>query len=289
MDQSTIEIRPLATHAEFRACVALQRETWGSGFIDIVPASILNVSQRVGGVSLGAFDQQQTLLGFVFGLTGIEEGRIVHWSDMLAVRPEARNLGLGRRLKERQRQAVREMGGSVIYWTFDPLMARNAHLNFNKLGARVAEYVEDMYGTTDSVLHGGLPTDRLIVAWPTHDREIDDNLVETHRTYASVDCRLGPVVTDELMAGMAGVAILPHCVRIQIPADAETLVRDAAAEALRWRRSVRCAMHWAIAAGYVVSAFYLDEDEGHGYYLMTRSIRHSGGNGAPTPVAGVRQ
>jgi predicted GNAT superfamily acetyltransferase len=134
-----------------------------------------------------------------------------------------------------------------------------------------------------------MPTDRLIVAWPTHDREIDDNLAETHRTYASLDCRQGPVVTDELMAGMAGVAILPHCVRIQIPPDAEALVRDAPAEALDWRRRVRCGMRWAIAAGYAVSAFYVDEDSGHGYYLMTRTTRHSPGNGAPAPVVGGRQ
>lgn len=289
MDQSTIEIRPLATHEEFRACVALQRETWGSGFIDIVPASILNVSQRVGGIALGAFDQEQTLVGFVFGLTGVENGRIVHWSDMLAVRPEARNLGLGRRLKERQRQVVRELGGSVIYWTFDPLMAKNAHLNFNRLGARVAMYVEDMYGTTDSVLHGGMATDRLIVAWATRDQEIDENLVETHRIYASIDCRHGPVVTDELMAEMAGVAILPHCVRIEIPADAEALLREAPSEALGWRSRVRCAMQWAIAAGYAVTAFYFDEDVGRGYYLMTRSTRHSIGNGGAAAVAVGRQ
>ena len=122
-----------------------------------------------------------TLLGFVFGLTGVERGKIVHWSDMLAVRPEARNLGLGRRLKEHQRQLVRELGASVIYWTYDPLIARNAHLNFNRLGVRLAEYVEDMYGITDSVLHGGVPTDRLVVAWPTHDEEIEQLLAEARR------------------------------------------------------------------------------------------------------------
>ena len=48
---------------------------------------------------------------------------------------------LGRRLKEHQRQMVRELGADVIYWTYDPLVARNAHLNFNRLGVRVAEYV----------------------------------------------------------------------------------------------------------------------------------------------------
>jgi predicted GNAT superfamily acetyltransferase len=174
LDPASIEIRPLVSHEERAACVALQRSTWGEGFTDVIPASILKVSQRIGGVALGAFDQDGALVGFVFGLTGIERGRIVHWSDMLAVAPRARNLGLGRRLKEHQRTVIRQMGGDVIYWTYDPLIARNAHLNFNRLGVRLAEYVEDMYGITDSALHGGLPTDRVIVAWPTHDHEIDE-------------------------------------------------------------------------------------------------------------------
>src|ERR671914_879951 len=95
-----LEIRPLRTTQELLACVDLQRATWGDEFSDLVPASILKVSQRVGGIAAGAFDGDGRLLGFVFGLTGVEDGRVVHWSDMLAVREEARNAGIGRRLKE---------------------------------------------------------------------------------------------------------------------------------------------------------------------------------------------
>src|SRR5437899_4594167 len=78
-------------------------------------------------------------------------------------------------------------GATVIYWTYDPLVARNAHLNFNRLGVRLAEYVEDMYGITDSVLHGGIPTDRIVVAWPTRDDEIAECLSTAERTLASAD------------------------------------------------------------------------------------------------------
>ena len=127
------------------------------------------------------------MLGFVYGLTGVENGRIVHWSDMLAVRPEARNLGLGRRLKEFQRRAVQRVGGVVIYWTYDPLVARNAHLNINVFGACISEYVEDMYGETESPLHRGIGTDRFIVAWPVADAEVEKRLMATHA--AGVDAR----------------------------------------------------------------------------------------------------
>jgi predicted GNAT superfamily acetyltransferase len=273
MDSSTIEIRPLATRGELHACVDLQKATWGDDFSDIVPASILKVSQRVGGIALGAFDRAGELLGFVFGLTGVERGRVVHWSDMLAVRPEARNLGLGRRLKEQQRVIVRDLGGTVIYWTYDPLIARNAHLNFNRLGARLAEYAEDFYGVTDSVLHGGIPTDRIVVAWSTRDEDIGERLAESERTLGSSDCRQSPIVTDEWIVGAAGAAILPHCVRVEIPADAEGLFHGSPSEAAAWRQIARRGLQWGLAAGYSVTSFFLDELAGRGFYLLTRNAR----------------
>jgi predicted GNAT superfamily acetyltransferase len=273
LNPQPIQIRALVTRDELRACVQLQRETWGESFSDVVPASLLKVSQRVGGVVAGAFDERNTLLGFVYGLTGVERGRIVHWSDMLAVRPEARNLGLGRRLKEYQRHVVRELGGVVIYWTYDPLIARNAHLNFNRLGIAVAEYVEDMYGTTDSVLHGGISTDRLVVAWPTHDDEIDARLREAKRTSESSDCRQAPIATADWIASTTGATILPHCVRVEIPIEAELLLATQPDTAAGWRGSVRCGLQWGLSAGYAINGFYVDDDGQRAFYLLTRQPR----------------
>jgi predicted GNAT superfamily acetyltransferase len=273
LDRRPVEIRPLATRDELQACVQLQRETWGESFSDVVPASLLKVSQRVGGVVAGAFDETNALLGFVYGLTGVERGRIVHWSDMLAVRPEARNLGLGRQLKDYQRQAVREVGGVVIYWTYDPLVARNAHLNFNRLGVSVTEYVEDMYGTTDSVLHGGISTDRLIVAWPTHDEEIENRLREARRTSESTDCRHAPITDAEFIASATGASILPHCVRVEVPVDAELLLATTPALAAQWRASVRLGLQWGLGMGYAINGFYADDERQRAYYLLTRQPR----------------
>jgi predicted GNAT superfamily acetyltransferase len=288
MDSSAIEIRPLVTPQELNACVELQHATWGREFTDVVPASILKVAQRVGGIVAGAFSDSNELLGFVFGLTGVERGKIVHWSDMLAVRPDARNLGLGRRLKEFQRHAVRDMGGSVIYWTYDPLIARNAHLNFNRLGVRLAEYVDDMYGVTDSVLHGGIPTDRLIVAWPTHDAEIDQLLANAERRIESLDCQQSPIVSPQFIQGADGAAILPHCVRIEIPLDAEIMLQESPGNAAEWRARVRRDLRWALNAGYTISAFANVEAMNRGYYLMTKSTRPSEtGAGVGVGVGGI--
>ena len=49
-------------------------------------------------------------------------------------------------------------------WTFDPLQALNAHLNFTRLGVVCDEYVRNLYGESTSALHRGTPTDRFVVA-----------------------------------------------------------------------------------------------------------------------------
>ena len=164
-----VTIRPFASRADYDACVQLQREIWGERFVDVVPATILMVSQRVGGVSAGAFDTAGRLLGFVFGISGIRDREPVHWSDMLAVRPEARGAGLGKRLKLYQRDRLLEQGIRRVLWTYDPLVARNANLNLNCLRARPVEYVVNLYGDTRSALHAGLDTDRFIVEWRLDD------------------------------------------------------------------------------------------------------------------------
>jgi predicted GNAT superfamily acetyltransferase len=158
-----------------------------------------------------------------------------------------------------------------MYWTFDPLIARNAHLNFNRLGARASEYAEDMYGLTDSILHGGVPTDRLVVAWPTHDIDIDQNLADSRRAIESDDCLHGPVIDPDWIERAAGAAILPYCVRIAIPADAEQFMNDAP-EALAWRLRVRQAFRWAFAAGYTIVAFVQPDGTNDGHYLMTKPV-----------------
>lgn len=157
-------IRPLASLEEFKECVAIQREVWGAEFSELVPVAMLKASQRVGGIASGAFLGDK-MIGFVYGITGWEDGRPVHWSDMLAVRPSLRSVGLGSRLKWYQREALLPLGVEVMYWTFDPLQAKNAYLNIEKLGVITSEYHPDMYGETDSPLHRGIGTDRFVARW----------------------------------------------------------------------------------------------------------------------------
>lgn len=273
MTPPAVDIRPLTTHAEYRACVALQRETWGANFQDDVPPSILMVAQKIGGVAAGAFDQNGRLLGFVFGMTGIRDGMVVHWSDMLAVRPEAQNRGIARRLKEYQRAAVAKLGARFIYWTYDPLVARNAHLNFNVFGVRVVEYARDMYGDeTGSDLHRGIGTDRLVVAWPVNDAELEQCRRAAADARRRADFLNAPVTGDADAADAAPAATgAAGFRRIAVPQDLSLLLAREPARAAQWRARNREAFETSMRDGYVVSGFVMDEQRDRGYYLLARA------------------
>src|SRR5436190_14381939 len=105
------------------------------------------------------------MVGFVFGFLGFEGKKLQHASRMLAVLPDARNAGIGRKLKEAQRRAVLRQGVPLMTWTFDPLQSRNAHFNIAILGGTARDYLVDLYGPSTSVFNRGLPTDRLRVRW----------------------------------------------------------------------------------------------------------------------------
>lgn len=268
-----IDIRPLTSQEDFAACVALQRDTWGQGFNDSVPGSILLVVQKLGGVAAGAFDREGRLVGFVFGITGVENGSVVHWSDMLAVRPEVQNLGVGRRLKEFQRKAVARVGGRVIYWTYDPLVARNAHLNFNVFGVRAVEYARDMYGhDTGSELHRGIGTDRLVVAWAVDDAELSRRKRETSDARDAHVYKIAPVIGDAEHPDRRWDRSIGTSaqLRIAVPLDVSVLQTREPTRAASWRASTRVAFESALGAGYRVEGFNVDAEQDRGFYLLTK-------------------
>jgi predicted GNAT superfamily acetyltransferase len=269
-------IRPLVTHAELAACVEMQRDTWGREFSDVVPPTILKVSQRLGGVTAGAFDDGGALLGFVFGMTGVHRGRVVHWSDMLAVRPGLRDQGVGRALKRYQAGVVRALGAEVMYWTFDPLQARNANFNLMKLGVDIEEYVEDMYGVTDSDLHRGLGTDRFIAAW-----QFDAAAERAADAEGARAPLLNPDAPEVPRDVHRILAARPPVVRVQIPLDIGAVQRRSLDEAHQWRLCTRAAFVPALDAGYAITGFARDAAEGspssseppRGYYLLRAEAR----------------
>ncbi|MGH9712253.1 MAG: GNAT family N-acetyltransferase [Candidatus Acidiferrales bacterium] len=157
-----IEIRHCRALAEYEECVRLERSTWGEELT--VPAAIFVVAHHSGGQVLGAFDGGQ-MIGFTMALTGLRGKQGFLHSHMTAVLPDYQNRGVGRRLKLFQRQDALKRGIPLVEWTFDPLELKNAHFNLVRLGAIVRRYIPDCYGVTNSPMHAGLPTDRLVAEW----------------------------------------------------------------------------------------------------------------------------
>jgi predicted GNAT superfamily acetyltransferase len=162
--QRDIRISPLTSFEHFDRCATVQQEIWGYGDGDVVSRRLFTVVSHIGGQVLGAFDGD-TIVGFAFSLPGYRDGHAYLHSHILAVLPDYRNAGIGRRLKFAQRDDAITRGFDLMEWTFDPLEIKNAHLNIARLGAIVRRYEPDCYGPSTSPLQGGLPTDRLYAEW----------------------------------------------------------------------------------------------------------------------------
>lgn len=264
-------LRRLEEIDEFEACHRLQKRVWGADFRDAVSPVLLMVIEENGGLIAGAFTEGR-LAGFVFGFTGRENDTCYHWSHMLAVAPEARGRGLGRRLKLFQRETVLRAGIGTVYWTFDPLVARNAHLNLNRLGASIDRYVSDKYGSgTGSRLHAALGTDRFVVRWDLSSPRVEQALSGDGEPGLPADA---PVAV-EAEGGDPGQprirSPLPEgrSVCVEIPRDIQAVKEEAPRAASRWREATAGALQRYLEDGYTVDGLVRTKEE-RCYYLLTK-------------------
>ena len=115
--------------------------------LEISPRRHLIVSHCAGGWTLGAFVQGQ-LVGFVHHLAAVKGDYIFGYSHMMAVAAEYQNKGVGAQLKWAQRKRALSEGRDFIKWTFEPMRARNAHFNLNRLGVVIKEYAVNFTALT---------------------------------------------------------------------------------------------------------------------------------------------
>jgi len=271
-----VVIRPVETLEECRAVAALEKDVWGyTDAEDVVPPPVLITSIKRGGILLGAFDAAGGLKGFVYSMPALKDGRLTQWSHMLGVTRDARESGLGRRLKLAQRERALAMGIDLIEWTVDPLQALNAHLNFTRLGVVVEEYEENIYGDSTSVLHHGSPTDRFVALWhltaPHVERRIASNGLAFIRDSGVAAAPLvNPSIEGKgrLHPGRADLTLETRRLLVEIPSGySEMLVEDPPL-ASEWRLAGRQIFQHYLARGYRVVDFFLSREAGRGHYLL---------------------
>ena len=246
-----IVIRECTTIDELDNCVQLQREVFGLPDLEISPRRHLIVSRQAGGWTLGAFvldDRGRQLVGFVHHLAAVRDSEIFGYSHMMAVDPHYQNKGVGGRLKWSQRERALHEGRSFIKWTWDPMQARNAHFNLNRLGVTVSSYAENFYGTdyvTSPALTGaspaGIDSDRLFADWQLQSPRV-----------------------MELANGLRGAGqTLPNKpkVKISIPPSWTKLCKEDPQQAKQEQLRVRHEFQKAFAAGLIAAAFERSTDE----------------------------
>src|SRR5437773_9237654 len=177
--RANVEIREVSSIEEYDACIKLQREVFGLPDLEISPRRHLIVSHRAGGWTLGAFVDHK-LIGFVHHLAAVKDDYIFGYSHMMAVAAEFQNQGVGAQLKWAQRARALKEGRDYIKWTFEPMRARNAHFNLNRLGVVIREYAVNFYGTdysTNPVEKGsgasGMDSDRLFASWELRSPRVE--------------------------------------------------------------------------------------------------------------------
>ncbi|HMD36148.1 MAG TPA: hypothetical protein VKH42_14320 [Vicinamibacterales bacterium] len=272
----SVTYRDLTTLEEYAAVVDLERAIWGPGYDEVVPVPILAVTVKRGGILIGAFTDDR-LVGFVYSLPGIKQGKPTQWSHMLGVVDAFRSAGVGYELKRRQRERTLAMGLDLIEWTYDPMQAMNAHLNFAKLGVVVGEYEENVYGESTSPLHKGNPTDRFVAEWWIRKPHVERRLAPagplTFGTVELADARHVNSVAaagDWLESVDVDLSLDARRLAVDIPMGFTEMLARAPDLALAWRICTRAIFTTYFDRGYRAVDFLLDRPGRRGTYLLTR-------------------
>ncbi|WP_243075349.1 GNAT family N-acetyltransferase [Microbacterium sp. SS28] len=226
-----IEIRPLETVEQVHAASEVLAEVWG-GDRGGMPPNLLRALAHSGNYAVGLYEGDR-VVGASVAFFAAPAARSMH-SHITGVLPDYQSQGLGRVLKQHQRAWAFARDVGHITWTFDPLVARNAHFNLRVLGARVTEYLVNQYGEMDDGINRGDETDRVMVSWAL---------------------AAPPLPTPADRDVVASVAV-PH--------DIESLRREGT-DAAAWRLRVREEFVGHLAAGLAVGGF--DDERG---YLFVR-------------------
>lgn len=269
---SEITIRTLHTTKDLTAAVELQKVYWGEDAADLVPHHMLLSIVRYGGHVYGAFDGDK-LVGLLIGFLGAiydsdtdnASQRLMIMSKRMVVLPGYRGRKIGENLKYAQRDFARQHQIQLVSWTFDPLLARNAYLNFHKLGAIGQRYMPDYFEADAN--NPMLMADRILANWwvnhPHLERTEYPNAMNTPVVNATSLSDDGLLIPHEFR--------LPnhHVVRLEIPIEFVPLERIDPALGKQWRDYVRFAFQKLLEEGYIVIDFMRVENRV--FYVFARN------------------
>ncbi|WP_205786759.1 GNAT family N-acetyltransferase [Specibacter cremeus] len=213
--------------------------------------ALLMALAHAGNYVVGLYDGAE-MVGVCVGFFAAPAGAVLH-SHIAGVRTDHAGLGLGRLLKEHQRQWCRERGIATITWTFDPLVARNAYFNIARLGAAGVTYLVDFYGEMADLVNAGQPSDRMLASWSV------DAPTPSSGSAAGLPCALAVGREGEPVTAVVHASPLA----LGLPHDIEAVRASDPVLARRWRLALREALAPRLAAGWRITGF-----DKSGFYLL---------------------
>src|SRR5215470_4388714 len=241
-----VTIRECVSIEDFKQCIELERSVWNDSDLGIMPIRLYMISKACNAPTIGAFDADGSLIGFVHTSLALIGKNVVYHSHLAAVQEGLRHRDIGFRMKMAQRQRALEAGVPLIIWTFDPLQSRNAYLNIRKLGAIIRRYESNYYGEGLSTVFGnGIPSDRVFAEWWVSSPHVSSRL----------GGKTNP--TEDV------------CATVLIPEDINSIAASSSEENLRWRLRVREAFQRELTGGLIVRGFERHSDRAESSYLLT--------------------
>lgn len=245
-----MEIRELKGAHEIEELIRLQERVYGLSAKDVMsPITLTSMTQEhcKTGWILGAFDRDE-MVAFCIGLATIRPGEV--YGHMLGVSPEYRDMGIGSSLLSASFDVYRRDGMRRVWWTYEPLEARNACLYLNRFGARCIKYLEDYYHV-NSERYRGIPLDRFLVVL---------DLFEDHgHGIGGKDMPNGLSLqhpADEERSPESPIVL------VEIPSDYETIRAREEHAAAMWRRKTRALLkEYVNMRGMAATALFCRRDD----------------------------
>ena len=250
-----IELKKIEDIEDFKKIPEIQKSAWGFLDLDVEPHHLMTRVQKYGGLVQGLYFNGK-LAGFTYALIGKWKGKHFIYSHMTGVHQQYQTQGFGFLLKKAQREEVLKMGYEIIRWNFDPLESMNAFFNIHRLGIISVEYERDIYGTGESGLHKGLPTDRLIATW---------NL-NSDRVLHKMEQKEPAIIENPPEKNLENFS--HKTAYIEIPRNIRSLKETNMNEALQWRMKTRRLFESAFQKDYVVTDIVFSEDKKRIFYKL---------------------
>lgn len=262
-----VVVRPVSELTELDEITGLYAGIWRGSPQPPVTTELLRAMAKAGSYVAGAYDGGE-LVGACIGFFSAPAEHTLH-SHIAGVSASSQRRAVGFAMKLHQRAWALRRDVSMVEWTYDPLVSRNAYFNIAKLGATVAEYLPNFYGPMGDAINGDDDSDRIMVHWHLRDEGVVQACAVSSRAAdvealraAGAEVALGSSPDGAPVVGQPGAADVQL---VAVPRDIESLRLTDPALANAWRITVRDTLVELLDGGRQVTGF-----DRSGWYVLTR-------------------